>query len=303
MDRHNTSETQMKMEDLYVYALLCAVGYDEFQNYRCVLEDLFVNDPNNDELLDLMGRAYKDAILHTLYLMNAHLVDQDAFGSCLMDSLQPIYETEDLQVFGRHMYKLWTNLPDNLKDVDPFIILSYADDCLDYGDEKQCRELYEKALNYYKDLPNDTTVFHDINDLYKKIKSEGFRGTLERNGEWIWWNLPNGMTIKIAIQPNNFEGYLEVDYNTNDLPKSNPYVKLLNGATILSGNGNNHGVIPITHWHPADDELYSDLLSINNGDTFLVKGKYFLKHKYYVTSTKRWERKCKRWGWLFEKVQ
>ena len=152
MNRHNTSETQRKMEDLYVYALLCAAGYDGFQNYRYVLEDLFVNAPNNDELLDLMGRAYKDAILHTLYLMNTHQVDQDAFGSCLMDSLQPIYETEDLPVFGKRMYKLWTNLPDHIKDVDPFIILSYADECLDYGDEKQCRELYEKALNYYNDM-------------------------------------------------------------------------------------------------------------------------------------------------------
>lgn len=36
-----------------------------------------------------------------------------------------------------------------IKLEEPFYILSYADDCLGYGDEKQCRELYENALNYY----------------------------------------------------------------------------------------------------------------------------------------------------------
>ena len=47
------------------------------------------------------------------------------------------------------MYRLWTLLPKKIKLEEPFYILSYADDCLGYGDEKQCRELYENALNYY----------------------------------------------------------------------------------------------------------------------------------------------------------
>ena len=32
---------------------------------------------------------------------------------------------------------------------EPFFALCYADDCLSYGDEKQCRDLYEAALSYY----------------------------------------------------------------------------------------------------------------------------------------------------------
>lgn len=33
---------------------------------------------------------------------------------------------------------------------EPFHILSYADDCLSYGDEKQCRELYESMFAFYE---------------------------------------------------------------------------------------------------------------------------------------------------------
>lgn len=41
--------------------------------------------------------------------------------------------------------------PDNLKlkSSMPFYILSYADDPLSWGDEKQARELYENAIGYY----------------------------------------------------------------------------------------------------------------------------------------------------------
>lgn len=47
------------------------------------------------------------------------------------------------------MYQLWQYLPSELSEKEPFDILCYADDLLSWGDEKQCRELYEKALFYY----------------------------------------------------------------------------------------------------------------------------------------------------------
>lgn len=47
------------------------------------------------------------------------------------------------------MYSLWQNLPEQISYVEPFYILSYADDPLSWGDEKQARELYENAIGYY----------------------------------------------------------------------------------------------------------------------------------------------------------
>lgn len=46
------------------------------------------------------------------------------------------------------MYELWTMLPTEINEEEPFYILSYADDCLACGDEEQTKELYEKAFNF-----------------------------------------------------------------------------------------------------------------------------------------------------------
>lgn len=40
-------------------------------------------------------------------------------------------------------------LPQETGQKEPFKALCYADDCLSWGDEKQTRELYEKAFQYY----------------------------------------------------------------------------------------------------------------------------------------------------------
>ena len=137
------------MDELYVYALLCSAGFDEFLNFEFVLNELFLKNPDNDEFLDLMGRSDKDTLLQVLSLMNTHPLDQDHFGKCFMSALKPIYFVESLHEFYKCTNKLWTLLPEDLRYTEPFFILCYAGEPLDYGDEKTCRELYEKALNYY----------------------------------------------------------------------------------------------------------------------------------------------------------
>ncbi len=40
-------------------------------------------------------------------------------------------------------------MPRDIGQKEPFLTLCYADDCLSYHDEEQCRKLYEKAMCYY----------------------------------------------------------------------------------------------------------------------------------------------------------
>ena len=100
-------------------------------------------------MLDLEGMAFKDAMLHIRHLINVLSFDTMEFGKQLMSKIKPLYAGNNIADFGKAMYRLWTLLPEKIKLEEPFHILSYADDCLGYGDEKQCRELYENALNYY----------------------------------------------------------------------------------------------------------------------------------------------------------
>ncbi len=138
------------MEELYIYALLYTIGYKKYDEYQCVLDRLFLNEPSNEELLNLEGMKCKDAMLHLFSLMQTSTIDQDKFGSLLMSILKPVYQESDIRDFGRKMYKLWQMLPSSMNEKEPFFTFCYADDCLSYDDEQQCRALYENALNYYE---------------------------------------------------------------------------------------------------------------------------------------------------------
>lgn len=137
------------MEQLIAYALLCSIGCDCYSEFQNVLDSLFLDNPDDSLLLDLYDRQYKDAVLHVLSLLPIYQLSVDSFGECLMDALKPIYRQYSIREFAQKMYQLWSRLPQEIGSENPFHILSFADDCLLYGDENQCRQLYETALEYY----------------------------------------------------------------------------------------------------------------------------------------------------------
>ena len=137
------------MEELIVEAFLCQIGCSNTENFESVLNRLFLEDSANEFLLDLEQREYKDAILHLNSLIDTCTFDKDLFGKILMEKLRFLYSDMELAEFANKMYELWNLLPNSLAEENPFHILSYADDCLSYGDEKQCQELYERALKNY----------------------------------------------------------------------------------------------------------------------------------------------------------
>jgi hypothetical protein len=137
------------MEELFVYALLYSEGFDMWPSYTGTLDKLFIEDPENEIYLSLEGMAPKEAVLHTLSIMDESEFDMESFGKILMQSLLRIYEDTGIELFARKMYSLWNKLPRHIGQNEPFFTLCYADDCLSYHDEEQCRLLYEKAMRYY----------------------------------------------------------------------------------------------------------------------------------------------------------
>ena len=137
------------MENLFVYALLNVVGYNIYDEFQKELDRLFLLEPSNQELLKLEEMDFKDAMLHLFSLWKCSSFNQTVFGKHLMCSLKSIYYESNIYDFAPRMYDLWNYLPSPMDVEEPFHTFSYADDCLSYGDEKQCRTLYETALNYY----------------------------------------------------------------------------------------------------------------------------------------------------------
>lgn len=138
------------MEELFVYALLYSEGFDVWVMYSTMLDQLFIEDPDNENYLSLEEMVPKEAVLHTIAMMYTSTFDSASFGKALMKALQQLYETIPIDIFAKKMYSLWKKLPKLVDQEEPFYTLCYADDCLSYGDEYQCRQLYEKAMHYYE---------------------------------------------------------------------------------------------------------------------------------------------------------
>lgn len=135
-----------------VYAILLYEKLVTENEYRKRLDELFLNSPENDDLLYLEWETnMKEAIIYVRTHMDYNNLDIERFGRILMGKLKVVYENcSDIKRFASRMYSLWENLPGNIQNIEPFWTLCYADDPLSWGDEEQTRNIYEYMLNYYE---------------------------------------------------------------------------------------------------------------------------------------------------------
>ena len=145
------------MEELLAYAILFCEGIIVTEDlYQKRLDELFLKNLDDEMLLDLEWET--DIIKAVTYIktnVNYQDINREAFGKALMEKLKEYYDNcADIEEFAGTMYGLWESLPGNIQKEEPFWTLSYADDPLSWGDEKQTRLIYEKMLNYYNENTN-----------------------------------------------------------------------------------------------------------------------------------------------------
>lgn len=144
------------MEFLFAHAYLCLFGFYSMQEYNKYLDNKFLENPNDEILLELeeCSSSCKDsfALLKRYFEYETNNFNYYLFGKTLFAGLEKAYENDIYTItqFGRRCYNLWNLLPERVSMDEPFYTLNYADDCLSYGDEKRTRELYEEAFEFYK---------------------------------------------------------------------------------------------------------------------------------------------------------
>ena len=140
------------MEELLVYAILLYEELVTENEYRKRLDELFLNNPEDDNLLCLEWETdIKKAIIYIRTHIDYNNLDLELFGRILMNKLKVVYvNCSDIKHFASQMYSLWGSLPGSIQNIEPFFTLSYADDPLSWGNEEQTRNIYEYMLNYYK---------------------------------------------------------------------------------------------------------------------------------------------------------
>ncbi|MDE6733178.1 MAG: hypothetical protein K2J77_09925 [Oscillospiraceae bacterium] len=143
------------MEKLVALCYLWAFGLGNKDDYFSELDRLFLESPEDDFLLELEGFGDDSAAALTrLSPLIEGSLNVDAFGRELLSRLEKFYlencnSISALEEFGKMCYGMWKSFPANIDD-QPFLTLAYADDPLSWGDEKQSRELYQKAFEHYK---------------------------------------------------------------------------------------------------------------------------------------------------------
>lgn len=139
------------MEKLLAYAYLLEIGLITDDMYEEKLNELFLVDPMDEDLLELeyLSSSTKETVVYIRTHIDYNSMDCDKFGSELFELLKTIYKNMDIDEFGSAMYSLWEALAGNLQDKEPFRILSYADEPLSWGDVDQTRKIYEEMLGYY----------------------------------------------------------------------------------------------------------------------------------------------------------
>lgn len=144
------------MEKLVALCYVWAFGLSDKSDYAAELDRLFLKAPKNDLLLELEGLGSDRAAAWARLGRFTDRLNIDLFGKELFAALEKVYSENrfTLAEFGRRCYSLWNALPYQpyqYEHIEPFCTLTYADDPLSYGDERQSRDLYEWAFDYYKE--------------------------------------------------------------------------------------------------------------------------------------------------------
>ncbi|WP_291581309.1 hypothetical protein [Clostridium sp. UBA6640] len=144
------------IERVIAYLILWSVGFIEYEIYSKEIDNLFLKEENSDLLLELeycFNDSQKSISALNKYMHAGDIIyDCKKFGVVFFELLENIYESENMDIneFAKKAYKVWNLLPSDIAGEEPFRTLSYADDCLSYGDEMQTREFYKKSFKFYK---------------------------------------------------------------------------------------------------------------------------------------------------------
>ncbi len=145
------------VEKIYAYLCLVRAGFIDDASYNEVLDEFFMQDPDNELLLELEFLSNDIAKSWTFfhqYCVGEQHISYDFLkvGKVVFSHLEIILKSNKMEKseFIKRGYKLWTFLPTHMYETDMFWILNVADDCLSIGDEEGAIDFYKKAFAYYK---------------------------------------------------------------------------------------------------------------------------------------------------------
>lgn len=144
------------MNELYAAFLLSVYGFRSKEQYEVLLHECFLNEPDNDILLELEECSWSQLNTSGRFIRywtyGGGVLNSEIFGSKLLAGVKEVYDSSSLPIeeFAHRTYQLWKLLPEHIAYEQPFWTLNYAGDYLSWGDKVQTRKSYEEAFAFYK---------------------------------------------------------------------------------------------------------------------------------------------------------
>ncbi len=143
------------MERLISKAYIWQSGLSDGTDFNKLLNDKFLEDPNNELYLNLQFTSFDRQASYDIlnryreYSLKDFSIQK--FGKYLLEDLKAIYKSNifGINEFATKCHTLWVQLANNISYEEPFYILSYADDPLSWNDEAQTRKIYEELFEFY----------------------------------------------------------------------------------------------------------------------------------------------------------
>ena len=142
------------IETLLVYAYLIDSDSINKSEYEEDLNEIYEKTPNNDLLLELewcTNDLQKSKEIIFDYYFNNREIDYNVFGCFLMKKLKNLLSQKDMCIeeFCSRIYNIWSNLPNDIMQEEPFWAMSYADEPLSWGDTQQTYSICGKMFDFY----------------------------------------------------------------------------------------------------------------------------------------------------------
>lgn len=149
-------KNQIENEKLYFYYIYLSTGLMSLGDYEESLNDLFLaDDGQNDVFLELqlcVGNLEKTITALDIYLFDKIVkLDFEVFGEILIKELRKQYSDNPntLKELTHILYSIWTLLPSEVSEKEPFIKLNSIDDSWSWGGKEKVIEDFNWLLNYY----------------------------------------------------------------------------------------------------------------------------------------------------------
>ena len=137
-------------EELLSLVLLYRAGFDTAELFEESLNRIFLENPENKDLLELECMSFRDAVIYLCKNFDYSTLNEETLSRALIRFLNLLRPEQNTETFALRLGELWEVLPFHTTRKDsPFYMIYYFEDMLAAGKTDLLRTCIEDLLTFY----------------------------------------------------------------------------------------------------------------------------------------------------------